>query len=94
MQDFVLGMEAEDVVTGFTGIITARVEFLNGCIQFCLKPKGTKPDGDTKDGVYFDESQLRYIGEGLRGVIKPYRLSEAEIPVAAPGGPQADEPHG
>ena len=92
MKDLEFGMEAEDVVTGFAGIITAKVEYLNGCTQFCLKPKGTKPDGDPKEGHYFDENQVRYVGEGLRGVIKPYRLSEDEIQ-AAPGGPQADEPH-
>jgi len=91
--DFELGMEAEDVVTGLTGIITAKVEYLTGCIQFCLKPKGIKPDGDTKEGHYIDENQLRYIGEGLRGVIKPYRLNEDDIQPTSPGGPQADEPH-
>ncbi len=94
MQDLILGMEAEDVVTGFKGVITAKVEYLNGCIQFCVKPKGTKPEGDPIDGHYFDENQLRYVGEGLRGVIKPYHLNEADIQPTSPGGPQADEPHG
>ena len=33
----VMGKEVKDIVTGFKGIVTAKIEYLNGCIQFCKK---------------------------------------------------------
>lgn len=36
---FRLGEKVRDGVTGFKGVITARVEYLNGCLQYCVEPK-------------------------------------------------------
>ena len=61
-----LGKQVKDIVTGFSGIATARVEYLNGCVQYCVKPKMTKKDnGKVPDGYYFDEKQLVVIGNGV-----------------------------
>lgn len=35
-----LGNEARDKITGFTGIVTSRAEYLTGCTQYGLTPPG------------------------------------------------------
>ena len=64
-----LGQEVKDCITGFTGIATARVEYLNGCIQICVKPKMVKP-GEMPEGQYIDDEQLEVIGDGVRVTIE------------------------
>jgi hypothetical protein len=51
-------------VTGFIGIIISRMEWLNGCIQYCLKPKMKIKKGESikmPEGEYIDEQQLELI---------------------------------
>lgn len=79
-----LGVEAKDMITGFSGIVTARVEYLNGCIQCCIKPKKVNKNGEMIDGEYFDVGQLQVIGKGVVGKTKKW--------VEELGGPQSDTP--
>ena len=58
-----LGKNLKCRVTGFTGIATSKVEYLNGCIQYCLKPKMI--DGKMPEGEYIDLQQLEIVGEGI-----------------------------
>jgi len=62
-----LGQKLRDKVSGFEGIATSRIEYLNGCVQFCLKPKST--DGKMPEGEYIDIQQLEVVDDGLS--IKP-----------------------
>jgi hypothetical protein len=59
-----LGLEGKDKVTGFQGIIIARVEFLFGCNQYGLAPKVTD-NGEVKDTQYFDEGRIEIVGNGI-----------------------------
>lgn len=59
-----LGMKVKDKVTGFTGIATSKVEYLNGCVQFCVKATVGK-DGKYPDGQYIDIEQLEAVGKGI-----------------------------
>jgi len=61
-----LGQKVKCKVTGFTGIATAKIEFLNGCIQFCVKPKIKAKDNKMPEGQYIDVEQLEVVGEGTR----------------------------
>jgi hypothetical protein len=74
-----LGQKVKDKVTGFTGIATSKVEYLNGCVQFCVKPEMVKP-GEMPEGVYLDDMQLEVIGDGVA------------IPTEPDGGPMPDTP--
>lgn len=76
-----LGQQVRDKVTGFEGIATARVEYLNGCIQYCIKPKATK-EGACPAGEYIDDQQLEVVGDGI--AVNP----------KVTGGPQSDTPRG
>lgn len=40
------------------GVIIARIEYLNGCKQYQVQPKGMKEDGGTKDTSWIDEVRL------------------------------------
>lgn len=63
MRKLELGVEAQDKITGFQGIITAKIEYLTGCDQYCLTPK-TK-DGEVKENNYFDAGRLEVTGNGI-----------------------------
>lgn len=58
------GDEVKCIVTGFRGIIIARMQWLNKCIQYCVKPKmKNKKDESSKmpEAEYIDEQQLQLI---------------------------------
>jgi len=54
-----LGSEVKDKVTGFIGIAISRVEYLNGCIQYGVKPKAK--ENKMPEVEYIDESQLKVL---------------------------------
>lgn len=55
-----LGRTVTDTITGYTGTATARIEFLTGCIQYCVTARIDR-DGKLPDPVYFDESRLSIV---------------------------------
>lgn len=78
-----LGNEVQDKVTGFKGFAVSRVEYLNGCIQYCVKPKAGN-DGKMPEGEYIDNAQLEVVGIGI--------FSGIFIEVDSNGGPSSDTP--
>ena len=59
-----LGQKAKDEITGFSGTITGKCEYLTGCTQYLLQPPIDK-DGKFVDGRWIDEDRLRVTEEGL-----------------------------
>lgn len=56
---FLLGLKLRDLMTGFEGIAMSRVEYLNGCVQYCLKPEvDPQKMHERPDGYYIDQDQL------------------------------------
>jgi hypothetical protein len=64
MFSFKLGDKLRDKITGFTGINTGRVQYLTGCIQYLLVPRG-ETENKLPDGEWFDEGRLEVVEEGL-----------------------------
>lgn len=58
-----LGNVVRDAVTGFEGVATAKVEYINGCTQYCVTPKST--DGKMPDAVYLDHQRLEFVSNGI-----------------------------
>lgn len=60
-----LGKEGKDIITGFSGIIVGRVQYLFGCNQYGLAAKAIseKGKGETQ---YFDEGRIEVIGDGIK----------------------------
>ena len=63
-KEVVLGCEAEDVITGFRGIVESRIVYLYGCDKFGIVQK-TGKDGKTGETNWFDEGRCRWIGPGV-----------------------------
>jgi hypothetical protein len=55
-----LGDEVRDKISGLTGIVVCRTEWLHGCIRLGVQPKEVK-DGKPVDASYFDELQLELV---------------------------------
>lgn len=75
-----LGKTVRDKVTGFNGIATSKIEFLNGCIQYCVKPK-MGADGKMPEGEYIDVEQLEVVNE-----------KKVDVQSTPSGGPSAKAP--
>lgn len=56
-----LGFEAKDKVTGFSGVITTLSYDLYGCIQYVITPKII--DGKRNEGAWFDANRLKITGK-------------------------------
>ncbi len=72
-----LGDKVRDRVTGFTGIVTSRTVFLNGCVQYGIK-SDKLVNGKPVDAEWVDEAQIQMIKKGAV-------LAEME---RSTGGPQ------
>jgi hypothetical protein len=84
-----LGLEAEDIVTGFKGIIEARIQFITGCNNYKLQPKGQAADGKLLEPALFDENRIKVIGKGVNipGGNTPEKKATAQK--KDKGGPQS-----
>lgn len=71
----VLGTQVEDKATGFKGSAITLYYYLNGCIHFSVKPKGTvKKTGESIDATDFDIRRLK--GDAIK------ELSKKELEVS------------
>lgn len=70
-----LGDKVKDTVTGFVGIATAKIEFLNGCVQFHVRPTMAKPKKNETskypEGTYIDVEQLEVVGSRKKTKSQP-----------------------
>lgn len=83
-----LGDKAKDVISGFTGRVTGRAEYITGCTQFCLSPERLDEKGQLQSGNWFDDSRLVVVKRSKRLCLS--RLGEAAKRIA--GGPQDTPP--
>ena len=77
---FPLGVRVKDITCGFEGIITARMQCLNGCIQYTVTPK-IKKEGERQDAWNLDEAQLVQVDKGIHEKVK------TKAPKKSTGGP-------
>lgn len=70
-----LGDSAKHVITGFQGIVTARVEYLTGCAQVCLQPQGVDDKGQPFESRFFDEPYVDLVQAGVVQNRTPGRLT-------------------
>ncbi len=57
MKRIAFGTTVTDSVTGFTGKVTARAEYITGCVQYGVTPPVDK-DGNVRDTHWCDEGRL------------------------------------
>lgn len=59
-----LGDKVKDRVTGLTGIVVARTDWLNGCIRMSVQPQELK-DGKPVESSCFDIEELVLLKAGV-----------------------------
>jgi len=69
---FDLGDEVKDTVTGYTGIIEYRMQWLTNCNCYGVLPRKLAPDGKIKDRQQIDEPRLELVRPK---VVKENRLT-------------------
>jgi hypothetical protein len=79
-----IGCRVTDTINGFTGLTTGRLEYLNGCRQFLVKPEKLNKDGKPEEGIWIDEQNLRFEMKVLND---PF----ADSPKPTRGGPDRAE---
>ena len=52
--------KVKDTITGFTGLVTARTEYLNGCIRYAVEAPKLNEKGERQD-IWEDEERLELV---------------------------------
>lgn len=76
-----LGCKARDVITGFTGTVIAKTEWLNGCVRVMIQPNDLK-DGKPIEAHTFDVQQVEVLDEKRHPQVMPAEKK--------PGGPKPE----
>lgn len=79
-----LGDKVRHTVTGYTGIVIARTEWLNGCWRMTVQMK-VKKDGTLPEAISFDDVELEIIGK---------KKFKKEIGKKETGGPRPEVSRG
>lgn len=62
MAKVLLGQAVKDIITGFSGVVTGRVEYLTGCNQVLVAPKVGK-EGGWVDACWLDEQRVKVLNK-------------------------------
>lgn len=57
--DIKLGTKVRCMISGYEGIATAEIKYINGCKQYCVA--GRSIDNKPGENVYIDHSQLEIV---------------------------------
>lgn len=66
-----LGDKARDRISGFTGIVVAITEWLNGCRRITICPQELK-DGKPVESHTFDAEQVELVQDNAMPAAKPH----------------------
>lgn len=81
--DIALGDRVKCSITGFQGVVTAKIEYLNGCLRFEIQPEELDKEGKYKSGMILDAEQLKLVKAGVH---------TAEAPGGGPALPSLARP--
>lgn len=81
MFKFENGDVVRDKISGFEGIIIARVDWLYGCKRYTVQTRGLK-DGKPIETQGFDEDQVEFVSkaQGLGAGASPDRGGPRDVP--------------
>ncbi len=60
--DFECGATVRDKITGFSGVIRARTQYLTGCNKYAVQATDIR-EGKPEEWVWFDEGELEVFGK-------------------------------
>jgi hypothetical protein len=61
---FQRGDYLRDIITGLSGVVTARMDSITGCDRYCIQP-GLDKDGKPQDAQWLDDQCLEYDPQHL-----------------------------
>jgi hypothetical protein len=65
-----LGDSAKDSISGLTGVVVARYEYLNGCVRLAIQPREIK-DGKPVEASVFDVEQVEFLSAAAPRTVEP-----------------------
>ena len=74
-----LGQTVKCKLTGVKGVAEARLEFMNGCVQYLVRPKAKPKEEGYPNGVYIDVELLDVIW-GVKAIRPNTRLDIEDPP--------------
>lgn len=77
-----LGAKVIDSITGFSGTVTGRAQYIAGCNQYSVMPKMETGKVECPDAIWIDEARLEVTQDG-KGVLGGNGARETPT-----GGPQ------
>lgn len=75
-----LGSFAQDRISGFEGVVTAKTIYITGCVRYAIEPRGLDKEGKPQEAQWFDA--VRLVVNELQ---TPLTFAPQET-AAAPGG--------
>lgn len=63
----ILGAEYRDTITGFSGVVVAVTQWLNGCVRVSIQPKALH-DGKPVESSTFDIEQVEEVVKAPQAV--------------------------
>lgn len=81
-----LGDKVRDRITGFTGILIAKTEWLNGCVRAVIQPQALEK-GKVIEATTFDINQLELLEPN--SFAQPKQITETP-PARRRAGPMPD----
>ena len=76
MRKFEFGIEVQDQITGFKGIIGGFAQYITGCDQYLVQPRST--DGKYPDSAWVDEGRLKPTKKGKKIRLKDVKSDSGE----------------
>ena len=64
-----LGSVVRDRITGFTGIVFGRHEYLTGCNKITIQPRSLDKDGAPRKTEWFDEQTIEVLEPPKSGLV-------------------------
>jgi|HubBroStandDraft_5_1064220.scaffolds.fasta_scaffold11891_10 hypothetical protein len=83
---FALGAKVKDKVSGFSGLVIGRTQWLYNCARYVVQPQELDKDGKPKASEGFDEDQLVEVKTRRPFEIRPGEFAGQAKPVDH-GGP-------
>ena len=62
--DIEIGWKVEDVITGFSGVVTGLCTYITGCDQALVQPKGSDQN-KKEDCHWIDVNRLERVGDSI-----------------------------
>lgn len=72
-----IGVTVKDRLTGFSGVVTGRADYITGCNQYLVRPTKLKETGEMHDGNWLDEQRLEVVNAAVHPAAKAVQVETA-----------------